>query len=202
MKTRVAVDVDQVLAMSFDRVVDLMNAEFETSISPVQVNTWDIAQFWTGFCNADRATVAEAFDDFFHDEEVLRTAAVCLPMVGVMRRLAGWSSDPNGPTVITSRPAHLNELTKQWLNQYGLPFNKVVHTHEKAEYCREHKIRYLIDDAPHHALSCHRVGVGVFLIDYPWNRDVEATGANGIWRITNPVQIPDLLWADLTASSK
>lgn len=202
MKTRIAVDVDQVLAMTFDRVVDAMNAEFGTDVSPAEVDDWNVADFWAKRCDFEPDLIAEAFDDIFHSEELLDTAAVNLPMVTVMRRLAGWSSDPNGPIVITARPPGLAQTTRLWLQEYGLPFSRLVHTPDKATYCREHKIRYILEDSPHQAVACHGVGVGVFLFDYPWNRHVEATGDNGIWRIHHPAAIPELLWSDLVAVSK
>lgn len=202
MKTRIAVDVDQVLAMTFDRVADRINAEFGTDVDPAHVADWDVASFWAERCGRPRIELEQAFERAFADPEFIRTAAVNLPMIPVMRRLAGWSSDPNGPIVITARPPELMDATRLWLQEYGLPFSKLVHTHDKAGYCRDHKIRYILEDSPHHALACHGIGVGVFLLDYPWNRHVEATGANGIWRIDNPIAIPELLWSDLSAVSR
>lgn len=198
MKTTISVDVDGVLAIDFCRSVDALNERFGTKIRPDEIDDYRMERVWERH-GCDHDAVAKHMHELWSDPEWLLGCSLMLPMVRTMRRLAGLSSDPQGPIILTAREPELREVTKRWLDEHGLPYAKIVHTHNKADWCRSNKVRYHIDDAPHHAVACQQAGIGVFLVDWPYNRSVAATGLNGVWRVENPIVIPELLWHDLNA---
>lgn len=196
MKTKIAVDLDGVLAADLDRLVDAMNQRLGTALSPDQVDRYDVGEVW-GRHGVDPGSARQVLEQLHGDPEWVADTPLMLPMVTVMRRLAGLTIEPDGPVVLTARPPHLREVTRQWLDSYGLPYSRVVHTTDKAAWCRAERVSYHLEDSPEQAIACQQAGVAVFLVDWPYNRQVEATGRNGIWRVVNPVVVPELIWQDL-----
>lgn len=198
MKTRIAVDVDNVIFIHHDLTIDVLNEEFGVDLHPDDVDEYDYAACYVRkFPDLDERKLRKRLAALMTDSEHLSKAAPSLPMLTALRELAGLSADGTGVTVLTARPEELKGATRLLLDQHGIAYAKLIHTKDKTMACRNNQIRYLIEDCPEHAEGVKTAGVSVFLIDYPYNRQVKATGDNGVWRITNPIQIPGLLRADL-----
>lgn len=196
VKTTIGIDVDGVLAIHYDRTIDLLNERYNVAVDPKDLTTYYFEDYYGERFNLDRDEIRDFLTKLWEDENYLPESAPSLPMIKVCRELAGMSLNPEGPIIITARSESTQNTTKQWLDRYGIAYSKIIHSSEKARHCRENRIKYFIEDAPHHAKEIAQTGCGVFLLDYPYNRNVEATGLNGIWRVQNPVQIPDLIKAD------
>lgn len=195
-KTKIGVDIDGVITTDFSMTIDMLNEHFGTNFHPNEINDYYFENFYEskGFSKDEARSL---LDEAFHNSEFLNKSAIILPMLTTLKKLSGMSSDPSGVTIITARPEVTKASTKQYIDNHGISYHSIVHTADKRSYCREHNIRYMIEDSPRHANECANIGVGVFLIDYPYNRDVKATGKNGIWRIEHPSEIPELIQKDL-----
>ena len=69
--------------------------------------------------------------------------------------------------ILTSRdPAH-EGVTLARLLEDQIPYDHVVHTDNKTQWCHDHRIDYLIDDAVHH---CGDETCRCILIDAPYNQ--------------------------------
>jgi uncharacterized HAD superfamily protein len=197
-KCNIAIDVDQVLAINFDRVVDALNEHFEVYLDPKLVDEYSLENCYTKhFPELNTKEIRAFLDNLWLDPDYFSKSAPLLPMLKIYPKLAGLSLDPQGPLIITSRPDGCKEMTKIWLDKHGISYKDIIHTDDKKSFCKKHKINYMIEDNPHQVREIASAGIGVFMLDYPYNRDIEAYGLNGIWRILNPMTIPAIIEQDL-----
>ena len=73
--------------------------------------------------------------------------------------------------IITARRPTSRPQTLKWLQTHQIPFDELYHTEEKADVPED--ITLAVDDHPFHALAYCELGVRVFLMDQPWNKEVE-----------------------------
>lgn len=180
-------DIDNVLADLDGPLLDRIARDLEIVIP--EIAEWHALERHLAPVLPD---AREWLDQIFADPAFLRELPLMLPMLRVLQQVRGMVQSIH---IVTARPPTTQEITRYWLDCYGIPYDKFVMTQEKAEYCRSKRARYIVEDAPHHAEQCLDIGVGVFLIDKPYNRHLAARG--GLWRIHHPMEIPDLLAADL-----
>lgn len=184
-----ATDLDGVIADNDGPLTARIRADHGIDFFPADMTRWSTEELLAerGIENA-----GPYIGSIFDDPEWVANVPLILPMLPALRKIRGIC---NPLHVVTARRPHLVDTTRLWLNEYLIPFDKLVHTNDKAQYLREQKINYIIEDAPHHAESCLSYGIGVFLIDKPYNQGVQSRG--GLWRITDPKEIPALLLQDL-----
>jgi len=197
MKTKIGIDVDGVLAIHYDRTIDMLNERYNVYVNPRDLDTYHFEDYYSEHFGLNKDEMTAYLTELWENPNYLPESAPSLPMIRACRELAGMSLDPQGPYIVTARVEKTRDMTKAWLDRYGIAYNSIIHTPDKASFVREKKIKYFIEDAPHQALEIASTGCGVFLIDYPYNRRVNATGLNGIWRVENPLEIPHLIRADL-----
>jgi uncharacterized HAD superfamily protein len=73
--------------------------------------------------------------------------------------------------IVTARRPHSRPQTIQWLVSHGIPFDALYHTEEKTEI--PETITAAIDDHPYHIQGYRALGRQVFVMDQPWNREIE-----------------------------
>jgi len=82
--------------------------------------------------------------------------------------------------LMTSRPRHLAQITKEWLEGFHIPYHEMWFANQKAAaiedynkmYPRRQAIRF-VDDSPKAAVEVSRVyGMITYVYDQPWNQDV------------------------------
>ncbi len=73
--------------------------------------------------------------------------------------------------IVTARRSYSRPQTLKWLTLHGIPFDALYHTEEKTEI--PESITLAIDDHPDHLLSYLAVKARVFVMDQPWNRQVD-----------------------------
>lgn len=191
----VACDLDGVICDVLGPLLDWLCDAFRVDIELDEVTDWhnvlNLIRNRSGAVVTDEAWVA-ARREFWTSDEILGELPLVLPMLTALRAVRGMVK---GVHVVTERDPVVKPVTRMWLDVYGIPYDQVVFRADKSAYCRESFVRYIIDDDADVARSCHNVGVGVFLIDQPYNRDVADVG--GIWRITAPGDIPYILDQDM-----
>jgi uncharacterized HAD superfamily protein len=192
MKPVLCCDLDSVLADTDGAAIYRMNRDFGTSFHPADQVQWSLEGNLAGVCDDPATYITGMFCDpaFYADLPLI------LPMLVVLRKIKQHFREVQ---ILTSRPEQVRSATRAWLDEYGIPYDRLVMTQDKARYCFEVGAAYHIEDAPHHALAVAERGIGVFLIDKPYNRTMEPRG--GLWRITHPMDIVTILRADLTRST-
>lgn len=201
MKTRIAVDIDNVIFIHHDMTIDRLNEEFDCDLTRGDIKKYNYTEsYLEKYPDLNQRKFQKFLDALMNDAEYLSQAAPSLPMLTALKVLAGMSADGSGVTVLTSRPESIKSETRLMLDKHGVAYSKIVHTKDKTMACRSNNIKYLIEDNPEHAEAVKMAGVSVFLIDYPYNRDIKATGENGVWRVENPIHIPELMRKDLGLS--
>lgn len=194
----IACDLDGVLNDPLGPLMDWINMAFGCDIDQIDVTDWDnvlnVVRNQSGTMVSDEAWNA-CRRGFWTSNKVLADLPVMLPMLTALARVRGMAKSLH---IVTERGDETLGMTRAWLDGHGVPYDRIALRRDKAAYCREQRIRYIVEDDPEIALSCHNVGVGVFLIDQPYNRNVPPLG--GIWRIFQPNDIPGLLERDLYRS--
>lgn len=183
-------DIDGVLADWLGPAVDRLNARYGARVDPREVTAWKMAPFW-----GDPPDWSEAFGELA-DPGFLRELPLYLPALTMLRKVRGMVGSVH---IVTAREKSSEGATRLWLDHYGIPYDRLAFTYDKALYCKNAGASHIIEDAGHHAAACHTLGVGVFLVDQPYNRDLTERG--GIWRVRHHAEIPPLLAQDLKERS-
>lgn len=191
----VACDIDGVLCDVVGPLVDYLSSCFGVELHPDEIGDWDnVLNLIRN--RAEMTVTTEAWvaarREFWTNDEIIGELPLMLPMLTALRAVRGMAKAVH---VVTERDPAMREITRLWLDSYGIPYDQLVFRADKSAYCRENFVRYIIEDDADQARSCHGVGVGVFLLDAPYNRNMEPKG--GIWRISAPMDIPYLLDEDM-----
>jgi uncharacterized protein len=82
--------------------------------------------------------------------------------------------------IITARPKHLEEPTKEWLKTHGILYDKLFLTRSlsKSSLVKEYDIKAFVEDRSDVLESikneCGRLALGMYLVTHPWNRNFES----------------------------
>ena len=188
MKTVFCSDLDSCLADSDAPLLARVNQELGLQLSPEDITQYAFEPLLEGVLENPRAWLTDLFDE----PDWVSNYPLILPALSAMRKIRGMVTELH---IVTARRDVVKDATRAWLFEHGFPYDKIVHTQDKAGYCREVKASYIFEDAPHHAEACHAAGVGVFLMDKAYNRNL--TDRGGLWRVTNPLEIIPILKDDL-----
>jgi uncharacterized HAD superfamily protein len=88
--------------------------------------------------------------------------------------------------LITARKEKYSEITNHWLTKYGIKFDKLIMTNEKAAACVENSIDLMVEDEP---ANCESIAqhIPVLCMSYKYNESL--AGINNITRISNWAEI-------------
>lgn len=175
MKT-IAVDIDDTLAEFAPAVIEYSNRTWGMNLT-IDNYSENWADMWN-VTPEERKRRGDAVESsniqatLRHDEDAVR----------VLREL----KDNYRLVVVSSRPAHLQQVSIEWIGRHypgifdGIHFADMwnnranihlAHLATKAEICQELGVDYLIDDQPKHCIGVASVGIPTILFgDYPWNR--------------------------------
>lgn len=96
--------------------------------------------------------------------------------------------------IVTGHDPVTQIATERWCLNQGFDA-RVDFTKYKDSWVRQVKCKWLVEDAPKHALACAEQGTTVLLIDRPYNKDIEG---DNIIRIGSVLDIPEIIWQDVT----
>lgn len=90
-------------------------------------------------------------------------------------------SEKNEILLITSRPLFTNEKTQIFFQKHFPNFSfEIIHSggfhpqgKNKEDICKERGIKIMIEDHVDYALKCAEKGIKVFLLDKPWNQNMQ-----------------------------
>jgi 5'(3')-deoxyribonucleotidase len=189
-KQVIAIDVDDVLAISVPAWVEYSNKRWGTHLTADDY-TEDWAKMWQidqeevqkRAVEMREGALLKAFPKFVEAEEILKKLATKYKLV-----------------VMTSRGEALRQDTLDWLKEhFGDIFTEVHHTGfydgqhtdpfnmTKAALCKSVGVDYLIDDHPKHCFSVAEAGMKSLLFgNYSWNREYTAKNVpDGVVRVYN-----------------
>ncbi|MEI6732183.1 MAG: HAD hydrolase-like protein [archaeon] len=105
----------------------------------------------------------------------------------VLKELKNRGYDIN---IVTSRFIGFSKNTRKWIEAYfgKKTFRRVIFSNILTSYSTKLKVRkyvrlgveIVIEDSPHVARKCSKLGMRVFLIDHPWNRGVSMPGVTRV----------------------
>lgn len=197
MKPQIAIDIDGVLADAMGPLLEIINQDLGSDFDQFDLTSWFALDELLAPYNLKKS-VADYMNEILHQERFILKQPVILPAISGVRRLAGLASKL---WIVTSRQTsfgpHVARETKQWLDEYGFAYDELVFEADKAGFCRANRISYLIEDRDKTAVEAQKAGIGCLLIDQPWNRHVNATGLNGIWRLRDLSRAAAVIRADL-----
>ena len=179
-KPVIAVDIDDVLALSVDKFIEWSNSKFGTEITFDQY-TEDWSKLW----NISQAETTKRVNQMYREGIPSKYSRV-EEAVEVLNKL----KSTHKLIVATARRKAEHAQTKDWIKRhYPAVFNDVhfagiwdeITEHSpkktKARLCRQLGVDYLIDDQIKHCVGASNVGVTALLYgDYPWNRHIGSTG--------------------------
>lgn len=179
LRKTIAVDIDDVLAISAENFIKYSNKKWGTRLTIDDFHE-DWAQMW----KIDAASELKRAQQVLEDK-VFSTHKHFTDAMPVLKKLA-----KNYKLVIaTSRTKTIANDTLEWLDKYfpgifdeihhagiwdDLSTRHSAHLETKAELAREIGAEYLIDDQPKHCLAAAEAGIKSILFgDYPWNRKTD-----------------------------
>lgn len=162
---RVGLDIDGVLADQHKPLAQRIKAR------GLPKRTW--------YDYAVEKVYPELPDGFCHNLYNDSSFVAKMPVVKGAREGARLLSDLGEIYYVSARPAHLLDVTIEWLCEHDFPVGDVWLSEDKAEAVQMFGLELFVEDAPHHALALAQV-CPVYLLDYPWNRDCHHSN---IWRV-------------------
>ncbi|MEI6498337.1 MAG: hypothetical protein WCO23_00030 [bacterium] len=172
---KIGVDLDDVLGEFMPRMLAFHNEKYGTKFGNRDVG--HVHALFELISDTEEEAIAkmELFykSDYFSDLP---------PVKGAKENLRKIKDAGHKLVCITGRPSHLKDLTVGWIKEHFEDIieevhfaDSVVHAHgwSKGEMCKRLGIHHHIDDFLAFAQNCAENGISVFLLDRPWNRNVE-----------------------------
>ena len=162
----VGIDIDDVKVDFYRAFIKYYNEQHGTSISYEELTDFQIHHV----LKTDRETVKKALDTFYQSKEFREIepfpdAKKTIPIIAKQHRLV----------VISSRPEHIHDHTRAWL-EYHFPgcFMDVHFSTKtgkrKANICQDLGVDVFIEDNIDYAKEVADNGIRVLLFDRPWNQ--------------------------------
>lgn len=71
--------------------------------------------------------------------------------------------------LITARSIDDIEVTKEWLQSYGIKYDKLIHDTDKSSVCLKEGISVMLEDNFDNAVACAEAGIKTYLFHAPYN---------------------------------
>ena len=112
------VDIDDVLAETVERLVDLLAQLHGRSVDPRAVEHFDLSKSFG--LDPDEL---EAFMEHVHTDPVIESIA---PIPGAAPVLERWHAEGHRVTLVTGRPPSTNAASRRWLETHDLRHNRSI----------------------------------------------------------------------------
>lgn len=173
----IGIDVDDVLARFNEGWLEYHNELYKTDYRFDQIIDYD----YSVFIDLPGEIIMNRIEDFYKTEGFKNLKTV----EGSISGIDNLSS--HKLYVITSRPETFRNETINWLDKnFPKKFNDIILTNQfnrvdgakkitKGEVAKKLKLKYMIEDAPHHAEDLIESGIGVLLLEKPWNKNAKVS---------------------------
>ena len=161
--------VQSCFAVDIDNVLGRAEPEVQRLFEDITRTPWPIGKYGSAggldSSDYDRSMIEEIFTRF-HYESIPQ-----LPLYPGAKYALDVIHQTTRIIIVTARRPYSRPQTLKWLTSHGLPFDELYHTEEKTEI--PETISVAIDDHPEHLMSYQAVGARVFVMDQPWNRQID-----------------------------
>lgn len=174
MRQRVLLDMDGVIANFYVEFGRFLNDEYGCTLPLDEEPTnYSLNEWGHG---TDRISIGEASNKWIRSGGMLSISAY-----DGMEDFVSELMDMCNVYVVTARIGDWNRLlpddikntikqhTYKWLEQHGIPANKLFFSHEKIDFCKEHGISVMIEDKLSTALEASKNGIHTILMNRGYN---------------------------------
>ncbi len=169
---KIGVDIDGVVADSSKKFLEFYNKKTN---SKLLIKDWVTYNFWD-FVSMPKEEGKKLLEEFYSLNDFDE-----IPLIEGSREAIIKLSKSNEVYIITARPLQWRDKTKKFLDKYFCGEEiSLIHSRDntdkaiyKREICNNLKIDVLIEDHGDIALQCAEIGVKVFLLDHPYNKNCE-----------------------------
>ena len=158
---RIAIDIDSTLHHYWDQLSDAAQRRFGIALPYEDQVTWGITLLRP---EQVRACVEET-----HSEARVLAAE---PYPGAVETVRAWHEAGHFVHVTSQRDIASREVTAQWLDRIGLPYDELYCGGDKVARCAEIGIDVLIDDSPENLERAVEAGITPATLLHPWNREL------------------------------
>ena len=173
--TSIYIDMDDVLAESYQTFLQVLNREFGKKRTYSQITTFDLQKSF----DLTDDEYAHFFDCIHHPAEMIRHS----PVAGAKKTLTRWRDNGYTLSILTGRPVRSRAVSLEWLALHGFEHDSFSIVNKYGRNASEDQASMslqtlarqpfdlAVEDSGHMAqfLSEH-MGVQVALLDRPWNR--------------------------------
>jgi uncharacterized HAD superfamily protein len=178
---RIYVDIDDVLAETIVRLVELLEHLHDRRVDPDGVEHFDLSKSFG--LDADEI---ESFMERVHHDDVILSIA---PMAGAAAVLSEWDAAGDRITVVTGRPPQTNAASQLWLERHALSHDTLHHLDKwnrpswnvtglpsiSFDDIAEFDFEFAVEDSLDTAVRLvEEFEIPVALMDRPWNRAVDS----------------------------
>lgn len=165
----IGVDMDDVLVEYVRSFLNFNNERNKTNLS------------FEDFTNISKSVDK---DNSFFRSDFFKKMEICKDAAKVIKKLA----EKNNLFIVTARQAEWKDSTEKFVNENfpncfrGIFFAGDIHKTGKKKEDIYDGMDVIIEDNRNHAFECAKKGMKVFLIDKPWNKNLEH---DNIIRVSN-----------------
>ena len=173
--TKIAIDIDGVLADLQIVMFKWHNLTYGTDISPEKIISYDLSVSFQ--CSKEESW--KRVDEFFNSSYINLIA----PIEGSVKAVKRLKKK-HELYVVTSRSLNLQEHTITWIaKHFGNAFQQIVFSHNgknktyhsKSELCTKLGVTIIVEDCLEYANECAKAGIDSLLFDlngtYGWNKN-------------------------------
>lgn len=183
---RIGIDVDGTLADYPGEVIKFLNKKYKKQYRFSDIMQEDCYNLLGN--PFSRAVKLTKF--YFYSNRLMNIS----PVAGSQKAVEKLKQQ-NKLFIVTSRFSGFSSSSLRWLdNNFGKnTFEKMQFSHILTIYSKKFKARkyldldvdFVVEDSPYVAEECSKLGIKVFLLDYPWNKHFNARGVTRIKRWDN-----------------
>ncbi len=193
----IGIDLDNVLADSWDLLLPFLNKKFGTKITKISTISYRLSEVF----GVSAEEIVKAYEDIYREGIFLKSAVI----VGAAEAV-NKLNEKYKLSILTSRPYYMKEHTLQWIEKNFPELLDNVHftshptelddgtlIYSKCDICLQNNIGIMVDDCLEDIAECKNNGIRGFLFDlngkYGWNK----REAEGIERFHSWQEVVDKL---------
>jgi hypothetical protein len=158
---RIGIDIDSTLHPYWEQFAFCARKRFGVDLPYDQQVTWDIRELRP---EQFRACIADTHSD--------RMIMAAKPFPGAVETVRAWHDAGHEIHVVSHRHSGAHDATARWLDEIGLPYERLDVSYDKVTYAREAGLELLIDDSPVNLTAAMDAGLRTATLRHPWNRDL------------------------------
>lgn len=178
MSRRVYVDIDDVLAHTIERLVELLDETHGRRVDVEDVRFFNLERSF----DLDPQEIRAFMDRAHSDEEI----EAIKPVDGAANVLSDWHGAGHEVHLVTGRPPATNEASRRWLERHAIPHVSLHHLDKwgrptwnesglpalRFEDLPDMAFAFAVEDSLDTAIRLAQdLEIPVALVDRPWNRD-------------------------------